>query len=324
MHIHASGAAYVVPVGSSAPAQVVWARSLLQGQVFAAENDDAFVYNLRGGSTAWADSFAECASVAKALALGSGAIQGKVVVYISEWPKGAACLRWCLPHAITLVVGGDFDGRWISRRLKHFRSVLSAAGLGPDHSVCSLWSVRFAPRDAADDTAAEPFEDEFNISTAGLLYLVLDFAVGKVREKGVQDVAHNAGCFVDSLVAHLPLREPGAPLRVDWEGGHADLVMTNKRSALASCSSARAASSLIAAIGVGSVGHTLVAIASKVRRASRCPSQVAFLKAVLHRVVHAISASFERLGLRAFGTSSACARSSRSSRLGRQRRAGSA
>lgn len=221
LHVHASGASFIAPVGPENAAEIVWVRTLLRGQVFTDECGDRFGYDLKSGTTAWVDSFAEVPSVAKALSLNHGSVQGKVVAYISDWPKGAACLRWCLPHAATLIIGSDFDGRWISSRLKRFKQLSALAGLGEEHIVRSLWSVRFAQKDDDAQCTTEPFEDEFNISTAGLLHLVLDFAVGKVRAKGVQNLANSASEFIDGLVSQLPLRSPGAPLRAEWDGGFA-------------------------------------------------------------------------------------------------------
>lgn len=150
LHFHDSGAACFVPAGAEEGAGVIWARSLLRGQVFVDESGDSFVYDLQDGTTTWTASFDEGASSSKGLTVNNGPVQGKLVIYISDWPKGAACLRWCLPHVITLVVGSNFDGRWISRRLKHFREVLAMAGLGPEHIFVSRRGKR------ATRTSASP------------------------------------------------------------------------------------------------------------------------------------------------------------------------
>lgn len=288
-----SGAAFV-SASSGGGGEPQWCRTLLQTCVMQDDEvEELFVLTRQSSGVEWASDLPGKASESKALELVEAGFKHSFLVYCAPAPKVSRCLRWALPHIVDTVLGSGFCGKWVSRHISYLEGVLEEAGLPPKaHLGKSLWSAKFGTPEP-DATDFSIYEDEYNVTTEGLLCISLALSAGRVKSHGNHDKKGKAAALIAALVAKVLPRD-GAPLRITHESEWAEFVMSPRRIALVGCHPAKKwRCRLASAIGATHIGAVLVELRAKVLRPSRSPSQVAMLRTIISGLCSAIAIEVE-------------------------------
>ena len=108
-----------------------WCSELLKWQVYDGKDDDTghrfWMHNV-SGEEAWDEDAMMLSSRTRGLAIVTPLLKRNVLAYISDHPKGKATVRWVLPNIIDMLLGNDFDGRYICTRIVRWRELLKTTG----------------------------------------------------------------------------------------------------------------------------------------------------------------------------------------------------
>ena len=104
--------------------------------------------------------------------------------YHSSMPRGASCIQWALPHILQKCFGDVFDSKWFNKRVGEFKGLIAKL-LGDDcHWRRSMLSANMGAVSANTQLPAgwqNEFDQEFAVSTQGLMVLLLAFATGEFK-----------------------------------------------------------------------------------------------------------------------------------------------
>ena len=272
----------------------LWCRNATKWRCMeVTETGEVFFFNKDTGASVWESDLHQGASETKGLSVHTAMAKVDIICYVSELRKLRRRLRWSLPHIADLAVGSGFDGRWISRHSKQLIGAFEDAGLDANHLVRSMWSVTYTGSKNERADLAEAYEDEFNVSSEGLIESLLYFTVGRVKSKGVVDAPTVVACFLNGLARKL-LPASGCPWQVCFgDGEFAELVLRDGRIVVRDVHKKKWAQIVQTLVRTGDIGTILVHLAQTLRRPKRIPSYCHIAQAMFKDLEQRLATSLE-------------------------------